>query len=759
MTSTPADRLYQLLPAVYRLSDAGQGEPLRALLAIIAREFGAVEQDIAGLYENWFIETCQEWVVPYIGDLLGVRPLYPASPGTYSQRAYVAHTLDYRRRKGTAAMLEQLALDVTGWPARVVEFFQLLATTQYLNHLRPENVITPDLRDTNQLELLGGPFERIAHTADVRHIRDNRNRYNIPNIGIFLWRLQNYFIGPISTDAVHQAPRQSDARAAASPADGRYTFDPLGATAPIFNSPQTKTDATRLAGETNVPGPLRRRPLYDELEALRQSEVDGQPPATPVYFGSSPIFQVMAGGALIPPDQILICDISDISATDWRRPPAVKPYLPSGGGPAVNKPIALSADLVRGRIAFPAGVDPGPVEVSYTYAFSGDLGAGPYDRTGWINGAGTGPGPLANPQRWQAGVSRELAPIPSVLFPTLTQAVQAWNAQPKGTDGVIAILDSHTYQEDLTGSHQIGVPEGSRLLIVAADWPSLRETGLAQHKDLDPNGLRPHLLGAIAVASNAPASSQSPGQCFIDGLLIEGPLTVVSGNLGLLGLSHSTLAPGAGGLRAQSSGVAGGNNDGLVINLYRAICGPIALDTAPDVPTLNITDSVVSSGAASDSGAQGINAPGTGASIQTTTVFGTTDTMTLEAGNSIFTGAVTAERRQTGCVRFCYVPANSQVPRRYQCQPDLALTGVNDPAAQNAIRARLTPQFTSLDFGQPGYAQLSLRCAVEIATGAEDGSEMGAFSFLQQPQRLANLQIALEEYLRFGLEAGVIEQT
>ena len=183
MTNTQLqDRLYRLLPAVYRLRDSDQGEPLRALLSLIEQEFDALELDILGLYENWFIETCQEWVVPYIGDLLDVRPLYPASPGTFSERAYVAHTLDYRRRKGTASMLEQLAVDVTGWPARVVEFFQLLATTQYLNHLRPQNVITPDLRDTNSLELLGGPFETIAHTVDVRHINDGRGNYNIPNI-------------------------------------------------------------------------------------------------------------------------------------------------------------------------------------------------------------------------------------------------------------------------------------------------------------------------------------------------------------------------------------------------------------------------------------------------------------------------------------------------------------------------------------------------------------------------------------------------
>jgi hypothetical protein len=33
---------------------------------------------------------------------------------------------------------------------------------------------------------------------------------------------------------------------------------------------------------------------------------------------------------------------------------------------------------------------------------------------------------------------------------------------------------------------------------------------------------------------------------------------------------------------------------------------------------------------------------------------------------------------------------------------------------------------------------------------------MGAFSFLKQPQREANLRAALDEYLRWGLEAGVL---
>ena len=56
------------------------------------------------------------------------------------------------------------------------------------------------------------------------------------------------------------------------------------------------------------------------------------------------------------------------------------------------------------------------------------------------------------------------------------------------------------------------------------------------------------------------------------------------------------------------------------------------------------------------------------------------------------------------------------------------------------------------------YGQLA-HCAVEIRTGAEDEAEIGAFHTLYQPQRETNLRVRLEEYLRFGLEAGIFYVT
>ena len=82
MTTDPRiDRLYQLLPAIHRLRDSEQGYPLQALLRVIAEQVNVVEDDIARLYENYFIETAEDWGVPYVADLIGYRPVNGAGMG------------------------------------------------------------------------------------------------------------------------------------------------------------------------------------------------------------------------------------------------------------------------------------------------------------------------------------------------------------------------------------------------------------------------------------------------------------------------------------------------------------------------------------------------------------------------------------------------------------------------------------------------------------------------------------------------------
>ena len=67
--------------------------------------------------------------------------------------------------------------------------------------------------------------------------------------------------------------------------------------------------------------------------------------------------------------------------------------------------------------------------------------------------------------------------------------------------------------------------------------------------------------------------------------------------------------------------------------------------------------------------------------------------------------------------------------------------------------------FTSRRFGHPGYAQLSETAPAELFRGAENGSEIGAFSYLMNPIKLDGLQAKVHEYMPFGLIPIFITET
>ena len=729
--SLNSEELYELIPSIYRQRDAGLGEPLKALIGVLAEQGGAVEDNIRALYDDWFIETCAEWVVPYIGDLLGVHGLREIDEGTpFTRRALVANTLRYRRRKGTAAVLEQLAFDASGWRVSAVEFFDYLQATQHVNHIRPHALRTPDLRDSDSLELIGSAFDSAAHSVDVRRIATGRGRYNIPSIGLFLWRLQSF--------------RVLRAQLTEAGAADRFTVHPLGIDAPLFNSPQTESDLLEDTGEHHVPIAVRARPLYEELEQRRQSLVDGRPPRYR-YFDDRPyaraaqIFELFLDGEAVPPQRIMVCDLSS-----WQTPPDTRSYVrrhADGSSTSVSMPISAALDPRLGRVALSPAQAGAQARLTYSYGFPGDFGGGPYDRQASIDTAFNG-------ADWQIGVSKELAPLGGEVVATLKEAIDAWNSQPDGTLGIIAIMDSSHYKETLTGASRIRIAEGSQLLIVAADWPQrpmpdgppgavIRING-----EVDADNRRPYLRGNLDIEGTAPADSLTPGRLVLNGLWLEGNLRVRNGHLGELSLQHSTVIPNGFRLRVPSG------NSRLRIELHRSICGQVSIE--PDIDALHIRDSILqtSTGAA-------IDATQTAVTIYSSTVMGRSNVLQLNASDSLFTRRVNVDRRQQGCLRYCALPAHSQTPRRFRCQPDLALDEAS-PADHAQVRARLRPTFTSTQYGHPGYGQLGTGCAPELKTGAEDGAEMGVYNALKQPQRLDNLHAAIDGYLRFGLEAGVL---
>ena len=704
-----ADTLLALLPAFYRERDAELGDPLRALLGVIARQGALVEADIERLYDNAFIETCDDWVVPYIGDLLGVRALYPVGgTAAFGPRALVANTLRLRRRKGTALVLEELAFDTTGWRARAVEFFERVSTTQYLNHLRPHSLRMPDLRQPRPLARIDGPFGTEACTADVRTLP--AGRYNLPNVGLCLWRLQAY---PVQ-------------RATARPATTRpgfYTFDPLGLDQPLFNRPRTETDISHLAEPVNVPEALHWHDLHAELESRRQALTDGEDPDDRYFAeaGGGPVLRVWIDDKAVPAEHLVICDLGPIPTVapeDWRHPPAtltvaarkaVRPHMtfPAAGG------MLAGIDPRRGRLALPAGITASRVEVGYAYGFPGDIGAGPYDRR-------PGPGDSNPLAALPAAADFEVViRIPSAAAPTLSSAFNAPANPADAVNRVIAgkrtllVLDTDATE---AVAPALDLPD-SHLAIQAAP------------------GRRPVLVGDFALKGNAST------RLSLGGLLLDGALRL-QGRLNAVTLRHCSLVPGKGGIAHTGSGTD------LELSLYRCLSGPLRSNRP--LAAVVLRDCLIDG-----EGGLAIDIDDSPLTVSASTLLGTTAAGRLEAGNSLFDGLVDIARRQEGCVRYSYLPPKSATPRRHRCQPDLVMTDL--PAADAAREAtRVTPAFTSTRFATPAYGQLTRSTAPEIRTGADNGAEMGVWNLLQQPQREANLSLALDEYLRFGLEAAAI---
>ena len=660
-----ANALYSLLPAIYRIRDAelasrlpradGIG-PLRALFDVLGRPIEKLDEALDQFYDDQFIETCDEHVVPYIGDLIDFRPLLDIGKASGSARAEVAHTIAYRRRKGTLSVLERLARDVTRWDARAVEFFQLIATTQYVNHVRPDHRAWPSLHRWEPLEQVGTAFEALPRTIDVRRIASGHGRYNIPNIGLFLW--------PHRAQAIRGST-------AVRIDDQRFVFSPLGIdTAIVGGGDPDAPLGERPTTPLDVAVPLTRRGLQAHLST---------------FYGAGRTLHVNVDGADVDHADIMVANLGDTGGT-WA-------HMPPAGTYAI--------DPLLGRIALPSPVTAGKsVRVTLTEAVAADLGGGDYDRGDTFDLKT----PAAQIVRVQAAARLQ----------------DAIDLLPDG--GIVEIADSARYVEALS----IVLNPSAHLEIRAV------------------SGARP----TIELTAGVDVVGGDDARVTLNGLLVLGqPIAVrntAANKLREIAVRHCTLVPG---LRLQRDGAPAEpakaslhvDRPGTRVVVERSICGALHVDGGCSA---FVSDSIVDATAAAWPAFQAPDGSSGGVlSVQESTVIGTVNTRTLElASNSIFTSPVTAVNRQSGCVRFSYLPPSSRVPRRYRCQP------TDEPVVL---------QFTTLRFGQRSYAELSPRTDLRIRRGADDEGEMGAFQHVHGPQREANLRMRLDEYLRAGLEAGL----
>ena len=785
-----SEKLWSLLPAVYRSADSvslDQAGPLRELVNRIGAQAAILRRSIDRMWEDQSIETCDDWIISYIADLLAVNLV--SSLDARGQRIDVARAIYYRRRHGTLGILEEIAGDITGWEARVVEMFRRLGRTRHgldppLGPLTGVAFPDPlqstqglmgqrthtgiggwaDLRNRYGASKAHSAFDEFFHQADFRFGRGQVGWYNISRLGVFLWRLKSFAMDQCTPVAVSGCP-------------DHFTFDPTGREIPLFAAPSRRED--HQFGDRWTPPDEWQLGTPVSQELLEAQRADLYPRSLGVYRKSA------AGYSLVPNSSVKLF-------------PAVGRFQFTGAGPLFG---------------------------AYHYGFASRIGADPFDRR--IAGVAPEPPPAPEKKLSGGGTLNALANGTTTVLDSLTYS----SAVAVAGIGNATIRAANQHRPLLRlGSGAVwklsGAPGG--MLLIDGLWVSGGELVLSGDFEnvtlktvtLDPGseGLPPAIFG------------QS-----VDGRDLSGTTLWIEARIGVLTVERSIL----GQLRARNTGLvetlqisdsilqgirssefgdfqpqqvkdpmrlakrlrdapdeiskfiqAGlpaalqaalaaytGESEpdaslvsDMVDALNALIAGPSIFDPVrfADVP---LSASTLELLAANPTGADLVRlnrllleeayplpladaavalADGD-AKLDRVTLLGRAWFHHIEASETIFDDLAFAEDPQRGCVRFSSWSTGSILPRKYK-SVEIAPRG---------------PLFTTRVFGQPGYCQLlqSADSAVlqpeggAILTGAANGSEMGAFSAEKNAIKEKSLLIKYEEFMPLGLSPVIIYVT
>lgn len=790
-----AEKLWELIPAYHRHRD-GEDEPpgtLRALVEVVAKQGALLRRSQDRVWDDMFIELCDAWAIPYIGDLVASR--LPPEQLDRARRADVAKTVYYRRRAGTPRVLEELIADMTGWEGVVREQFRRLGRSPHgldpvltgrggpLTGTPPGGLA--DLRNPGGAELADGPFDELHHTPDLRRHRGHAGRHGIPKLGVHVYRLGAWRLTGVS-------PRRF-----VTGTGTFYTFDPLGRDVPLFarrsRGEGYDYDDWRSAREWELPVPVRCRLLGHTLwelttESIAAVEAGMAAAGTPASTDETTVLQRLVGTRYTSQSRLLATLTAWTETVGPACQTAVLRYTlsescgkhallsadtPSLALSTASPPAQLGADAIvaggvdGGATTIPAGftarVEPERGRFVYTSSPStllvdlhlgstGPVGAGPWDRDeiAWVD-----------PDE----------PLPGTLSSTVTGGGALSAAMyGAGTDNYIKIDDNRTYGPPANFSSIVrwGIVAGDQtrplLRLTSSNW-QLRTSASTTNGRLVLDGLW------IANAGSAPR--------YLD----------IFGSWELVEIRSCTFDPGgvdaAGGTLHPIAIRVRGFVERLVIQssvLTRVFlqASGTAGDPAAVVESVEIYDSIlqpplVSGGTTTENAlalgtaevrmerctvlgqAWMVDTNGDGVPDSPRWAPGELSVNRLYASDCLFTGAINVIDRQNGCFRFSAAQTG-------------ALGHVPDPF-ESAFFSSAESLFVSSTFGEPGYGQLSdapeqvspddgdLDAHASILSGAENDGEMGAFNSELSPLKERALLAKLEEFMPFGLVPLLIHET
>jgi hypothetical protein len=721
-----AEKLWDLIPGLYKELDGLADDPgvLRALVEVVAEQAAHLRRSHDRLWEDQQIEQCADWAVSYIGALVATRIL-PAQTRR-GRRIDVAKTIYYRRRKGTPAILEQLASDIAGWEGVVSEGFRRLIRTPH--HLdAPRDALrwkgTADLRVPLLTERAGGPFDVLQHTPDVRKPHGHDGRYGISRLSMHLYRLRSTRLRGVRPRPI---PAASDA----------YTFDPSGRDVPLFARRGRVTaagdpldwDGWRPAEPWDVPAPIPCRLLEQEAFEIQEAHLLNLIDDGVLLEAVAEQLRVLRGrrlegvtelrlALLSRPDAPTLTSAAVVDAIRARTlvedcgrarllghslrveldgaPAETRERTSAGTLADWNDPRperGLVIDPQRGRFRFIEPPPDGLLTVDYHVGVADSIGAGGFART---------------------------EPQPADLDRFVDQGLAITDAHLPA-EGWLCILDSATYGQpadraDIVAMAIHAAPQQRPYVRLTGDWRlSAADAGDATL-----------LIDGIWVGADAPAS------------------LILAGDWEEVRLVNVTLDPG-GPVTADTGAdlldpvrlVVTDRVERLIVE--RSLLGPVLTEGDGTFETISITDSIVQARTG-----DALNAPEADLTTERATLLGDLVGRTLHASQTLIDGRPLPRNSQSGCFRFSAAREGGTPPEPYRSY-------FFEPGAGF---------FRSRRFGDPGFARLRESAPHGLRTGAEAGGEIGAYAGLMEQARAEGLRRKVEEYMPFGLLPVFVYET
>jgi hypothetical protein len=795
-------KLFDRLPEIYRIRDGEQtpAGQLEAYLGVLDEAQRAIHANVDALYHDFFIETCDDWVIPYIADLLSVSHL---SGDPFTLRADVARTVHHRRRKGTLGAVESLVHALSGWAAHTVEMRERLAWHQHLNHLRsgvggrpPQETVlstsaprpgggpavatpphiggaarggTVTVRDPATLAFVNTAFDPFGHVADLKPPGRGVSGHNLPNLAIFLWRLEEYTV-PVSQPGLLEIHVQPAPPAGFATHAVRVELHPLAEPMLLFNTHRYRADdePPNLTHPDAVPGPMPAARLTTGRPAGRPQQYvsvaahASTPPARPgagavgltLHLPAVPFDEVpwtFRGANLYRWEHCLLPRLRENEIVVDPRGRVVFGLA----GPAAASRAAALEDALR---------------VSATYGFSGPTGAHPVPRpptsTHWLGAV-----PMVRVVNFHVqpdGLTDALADLHELAVPL-----------------VIEIRDSMTHELDLDAVAGTVTEAGLRTLRPSQSvWIRAASGERPVIRLARPLAFRPsEVIGDVAEALMAGLTVRLEGLYLSAGYDPATPL-IARAAVHRLEIEQCTLDPGGAvdlenGRGPSRYAIRGNNGYGFPpgpehdafnqvpeIVLQQTVTGSLALD---DGYRLFVAGTIIDAGTGVGAAApalavhaasgdpesewgpeltvghpDNLSAQSPRSAQGGLTCFGRMRVESATGSGGIWTCRLEVHNTLVGCLRYSYFSGDGdRLPPHHGC-----LFGDD---------ARL--MFTSEIWGRPGYAQLAAACDSRLLEQGPGNDEMGAFGYRLNTHRWKNVNIRLREFVPVGVRALLIPMT